>query len=76
VAAGRGRIDALDAAIIELIRERTAVSARIQQARIAAGGRRVELARESAVIARYREALGKPGTALALDLLDLCRGTA
>ncbi|WP_236243762.1 chorismate mutase [Streptomyces sp. CC228A] len=70
----RGRIDALDDHIIGLIQERMAVSAVIQDARIASGGRRVNLAREMEVLARYRRALGKPGTSLAMTVLELSRG--
>ncbi|GGZ90454.1 chorismate mutase [Streptomyces echinoruber] len=70
----RERIDALDDRIIGLVQERMAVSAVIQQARIASGGRRVNLSREMEILSRYREALGKPGTALAMTLLELCRG--
>ncbi len=53
-----------------------AVSARIQRARIASGGRRVHLAREMEVIGSYSARLGRPGTALAMTLLELCRGRA
>jgi chorismate mutase len=74
IAADRERIDELDARITDLVRERMAVSARIQRTRIATGGRRVHLARETRIIARYSEALGRPGTALAMTLLELCRG--
>ncbi|MEU1016652.1 chorismate mutase [Streptomyces sp. NPDC005900] len=70
----RERIDALDAHIIGLVQERMAVSAVIQEARIASGGRRVNLSREMEVLGHYRDALGKPGTALAMTLLELCRG--
>ncbi|WP_206317239.1 chorismate mutase [Streptomyces composti] len=70
----RERIDALDDRIIGLIQERMAVSAVIQKERIASGGRRVNLAREMEILTHYREALGKPGTALAMTLLELCRG--
>lgn len=70
----RERIDALDERIIALVQERTAVSAVVQQARIAAGGRRVSLARENEILGRYRAELGKPGTALAMTLLELSRG--
>ncbi|EST29512.1 hypothetical protein N566_21940 [Streptomycetaceae bacterium MP113-05] len=70
----RGRIDALDEQIIALVRERMTVSAAVQSARIAAGGRRVNLSREMEILARYRDDLGKPGTALAMTLLELCRG--
>ena len=70
----RGRIDSLDDRIIGLIQERMAVSAVIQETRIASGGRRVNLAREMEVLGHFRDALGKPGTALAMTLLELCRG--
>ncbi|KAA6219230.1 chorismate mutase [Streptomyces filamentosus] len=70
----RTRIDALDDRIIGLIQERMAVSAVIQEARISSGGRRVNLAREMEVLEHYRDALGKPGTALAMTMLELCRG--
>ena len=60
--------------IIGLIQERMAVSAVIQEARITSGGRRVNLSREMEVLGHYREALGRPGTALAMTLLELCRG--
>ncbi|GAA3032684.1 chorismate mutase [Streptomyces glomeratus] len=74
ITGARARIDALDDRIIGLIQERMAVSAVIQEARIASGGRRVNLSREMEVLGHYREALGKPGTALAMTLLELCRG--
>ncbi|MFE2264157.1 chorismate mutase [Streptomyces griseosporeus] len=74
ITGARERIDALDDRIIGLIQERMAVSAVIQEARIASGGRRVNLSREMEVLGHYREALGKPGTALAMTLLELCRG--
>ncbi|MGV9252495.1 chorismate mutase [Streptomyces sp. NPDC003697] len=70
----RERIDALDDRIIGLVQERMAVSAVIQQARITSGGRRVNLSREMEVLSHYRDALGKPGTTLAMTLLELCRG--
>ena len=41
IAGARERIDALDDRIIGLVQERMAVSAVIQEARIASGGRRV-----------------------------------
>ncbi|MET8635014.1 chorismate mutase [Streptomyces sp. NPDC004096] len=70
----RERIDTLDDRIIGLVQERMAVSAVVQEARISSGGRRVNLSREMEILGRYREALGKPGTALAMTLLELCRG--
>ncbi|MFI1970409.1 chorismate mutase [Streptomyces cinnamoneus] len=70
----RGRIDDLDGRIIGLVQERMAVSAVIQRERIASGGRRVSLSREMEVLGHYSEQLGRPGTALAMTLLELCRG--
>ncbi|KMS67365.1 chorismate mutase [Streptomyces viridochromogenes] len=74
ITGARERIDALDDRIIGLIQERMAVSAVIQEARITSGGRRVNLSRELEILNHYSEALGKPGTALAMTLLELCRG--
>ncbi|MET7567875.1 chorismate mutase [Streptomyces sp. NPDC005492] len=74
IADARERIDALDDRIIGLIQERVAVSAVVQQTRIASGGRRVHLSRENEILSHYSEALGKPGTALAMTLLELSRG--
>ncbi|MEU8653176.1 chorismate mutase [Streptomyces sp. NPDC048737] len=74
ITGARERIDALDDRIIGLIQERVAVSAVIQEARITSGGRRVNLSREMEVLDHYRQALGKPGTSLAMTLLELCRG--
>ncbi|WP_327369369.1 chorismate mutase [Streptomyces sp. NBC_01217] len=72
----RSRIDALDARIIGLVQERMAVSTVIQEARITSGGRRINLSREMEILGQYRDALGKPGTSLAMTLLELCRGRA
>jgi chorismate mutase len=74
IAEKRRRVDDLDARIIALVGERMAVSGEIQAARIGSGGRRVHLTREMEVLRTYGEALGKPGTALAMTLLELCRG--
>ncbi|MGI5457191.1 chorismate mutase [Streptomyces sp. CA-249302] len=74
IADARERIDAIDDRIIGLIQERVAVSAVVQETRIASGGRRVNLSRENEILGRYSDALGKPGTALALTLLELSRG--
>ncbi|MFG2135459.1 chorismate mutase [Streptomyces sp. NPDC048650] len=70
----RSRIDDLDGRIIGLVQERMAVSAVIQRERITSGGRRVNLSREMEILAHYRAQLGKPGTALAMTLLELSRG--
>jgi len=74
VLGGRERIDALDAQLIELINQRMAVSAEIQAARMADGGRRLDLRRETEVIGRYTRSLGRPGTSVAMALLELGRG--
>lgn len=74
ITGARERIDSLDDRIIGLIQERAAVSAVIQDARITSGGRRVNLSREMEILTHYSDALGKPGTTLAMTLLELCRG--
>lgn len=74
ITGARERVDTLDDRIIGLIQERMAVSAVIQEARITSGGRRVNLSREMEVLGHYSKALGRPGTALAMTLLELCRG--
>ena len=70
----RTQIDALDAGIARLVAERGRRSARIQAARIAAGGVRVELGRERRVLESYRDSLGDEGLALGNAVLRLCRG--
>ncbi|MFG2226895.1 chorismate mutase [Streptomyces sp. NPDC048644] len=74
ITGARGRIDDLDGRIIGLVQERMAVSAVIQRERIESGGRRVNLSREMEILDHYRGQLGKPGTALAMTLLELSRG--
>lgn len=74
VRSGRAAIDRLDAEILRLIAARVEASTQVQQARIATGGRRLSLGREADILARYREALGKPGITIAMAVLDLCRG--
>jgi chorismate mutase len=74
VRAGRERIDALDAELVRLIAERAAVSAEVQRARRAAGGPRIVQSRENEVVGRWHAALGRPGSAIALALLELGRG--
>ncbi|RDG37750.1 chorismate mutase [Streptomyces corynorhini] len=74
IGGARERIDALDDRIIGLVQERIAISAVIQDARITSGGRRVNLSREMEILAHYSDALGKPGTTLAMTLLELSRG--
>jgi chorismate mutase len=70
----RTQIDAIDAGMARLVAERARLSARIQSARIAAGGVRVELGRERLVLDGYRSTLGEDGVALGNAVLRLCRG--
>ena len=70
----RSQIDALDEAIMRLVNERARLSRRVQTARIASGGVRIELGREREIHSRYRSALGEGGTALADAILRACRG--
>jgi chorismate mutase len=76
VLGGRERIDAVDAQIVELVQRRIEISRQIQAARLADGGRRVDLRRETEIIGRYTSGLGRPGTSIAMSLLELCRGRA
>ncbi len=70
----RGQIDALDTAISRLVAERAQLSRRIQTARINAGGTRVELGRERAILDHYRGVLGGDGASLGEAVLRVCRG--
>ncbi|MDQ1721214.1 MAG: chorismate mutase [Pseudonocardiales bacterium] len=74
IGAMRGQIDALDTAIARLVAERAQLSRRIQSARMNAGGTRVELGRERAILGHYRNRLGSEGAALAEAVLRVCRG--
>ena len=76
VATGRARIDALDAQIVALVQQRADLSHEIQAARRSLGGGRIAHSRELEIVAHYTDSLGRPGTALALALLELCRGRA
>ena len=70
----RTQIDAIDVGIARLVAERARLSARIQSARIASGGVRVELGRERLVLDGYRQTLGDDGVPLGSAVLRLCRG--
>ena len=74
IASGRARLDAIDEQIRELVRARQRVSKQVQQLRRAAGGPRIEHSRENEILTRYSSALGRPGVALAMAVLELCRG--
>ena len=70
----REQIDACDAAIIELVQRRLAISQEIGADRLASGGTRLNLAREQQVLARFQTALGADGAALGMLLLRQGRG--
>lgn len=70
----REQIDSLDEAIVRLVAERARLSARVQTARMNAGGTRVQLGRERVIMDAYRAGLGPQGPALAESILDVCRG--
>ncbi len=74
IGALREEIDACDAAIIELVQRRLAISREIGAVRKASGGTRLNLAREQQVLARFQEALGADGAALGMMLLRQGRG--
>ncbi|HEX6872435.1 MAG TPA: chorismate mutase [Micromonosporaceae bacterium] len=70
----RERIDEIDQTLIDLWRERAAISREVGLTRLAAGGTRLVLAREQEILARFREALGADGTQLAMLILRAGRG--
>ncbi len=70
----REQIDACDAAIIELVQRRLAISQEVGVVRKASGGTRLNLAREQQVLARFQTALGADGAALGMLLLRQGRG--
>jgi len=70
----RLEIDAVDAALVELVARRIQLSKQVGRLRMAAGGTRLSLAREQAVVARFSAELGETGTSLAMLLLRAGRG--
>ncbi len=70
----RVEIDAVDAALVELVARRIQISKQVGRLRMAAGGTRLSLAREQAVVARFSAELGETGTSLAMLLLRAGRG--
>jgi chorismate mutase len=70
----RSQIDAIDAGIARLVAERARLSRRVQTARIAAGGVRIELGRERRIVQQYRDSLGEDGVMLGSAVLRICRG--
>jgi chorismate mutase len=74
IAALRRRLDEIDQNLIELWRERAAISHEVGATRVAAGGTRLVLSRENEILNRFREALGPDGAQLALLILRAGRG--
>jgi chorismate mutase len=70
----RARLDGVDAELIDMVCQRIELSRRIQEVRLAHGGRRTEHSRELKIVRRYVDGLGDPGSTLALTLLEMCRG--
>jgi chorismate mutase len=70
----RGEIDSCDAAIIELVQRRLAISREIGVLRTATGGTRLSLSREQQVLSRFRDARGPDGAARGMMLLRQGRG--
>jgi chorismate mutase len=74
IAALRNRIDEIDSTLIELWRERAAISSEVGRVRIASGGTRLVLSREREIIDRFGAELGADGVQLALLILRAGRG--
>jgi chorismate mutase len=74
IAALRQRIDEIDTALVELWRERAAISQEVGATRVASGGTRLVLSREQEIVSRFREALGADGVQLAMLILRAGRG--
>ena len=71
----RTRIDEIDAAIIDLWRERAGISQQVGAQRVASGGTRLVLSREQQIIHKFHSELGPIGTQLAILALRAGRGT-
>jgi chorismate mutase len=70
----RERINAADDELIRLWHERAELSRQVGVARMAAGGTRLVLAREQAIVDKFRRELGTDGAQLAMLLLRAGRG--
>lgn len=71
---GRAAIDRVDAQIRDLVRQRQVLSVQVQEFRAEDGHPEVQHGRENDIVRSYADALGRPGTRIALELLALCRG--
>ncbi|MFG1926669.1 chorismate mutase [Cryptosporangium sp. NPDC048952] len=74
IAALRERINAADDELIRIWRERAELSRQVGVARMAAGGTRLVLAREQAIVDKFRRELGADGAQLAMLVLRAGRG--
>ncbi|GIF17141.1 chorismate mutase [Actinoplanes teichomyceticus] len=75
IARMRARIDEIDAAIIALWRERAELSRQVGAVRLAEGGTRLVLSRETEILRRFRAGIGgSDGTQLGLLVLRAGRG--
>ena len=74
IAGLREQIDQIDAALIELWKQRAELSRAVGTARVASGGARIALEREREVLDRFRSGLGTVGTQLGLLALRSGRG--
>lgn len=70
----RGTITGIDDDIAALVARRIELSREVGVLRMAAGGTRLSLSREQAIVTRFTDALGPDGTALAMLLLRASRG--
>jgi chorismate mutase len=70
----RERINAADEELIRIWRERAELSRQVGTARMAAGGTRLVLAREQAIVDKFRRELGTDGAQLAMLILRAGRG--
>ncbi|WP_217208210.1 chorismate mutase [Streptomyces sp. AC550_RSS872] len=76
VSALRAELDLVDAEIRALMERRRDLSGEVQRSRMLSGGTRTDLTREMRVISPYADQFGRPGTAVAMALLEICRGAS
>ncbi|MBA3489290.1 MAG: chorismate mutase [Longispora sp.] len=70
----RDHINDIDTQLVDLWRQRAALSKEIGTTRVAAGGTRLVLSREREILQHFSTELGEDGTQLALLLLRAGRG--
>ncbi|MBC9710964.1 chorismate mutase [Streptomyces sp. TRM66268-LWL] len=76
VSALRDQLDLVDAEIRALVERRRDLSREVQRTRMLTGGTRTDFTREMRVISPYTESFGRQGTAIAMALLEICRGAS